>query len=163
MLTLISKPSLAIIHSAIQAELDAFYLYKHLANQTQRLGLFGASSYFHKESADEMAHYQLHADFLNDRGTVAELPTIEEITEGVGGLMDALKTALLAEMDLGVNYSNWYAETAIKDPMTGQHLLQFIEIQRKSIGEYGDWIQRLTISGNNGMVALLIDKELGEK
>jgi len=156
--TLISKPSLAIINEAIQAELDAFYLYKHLANQTQRLGLFGASSYFHKESSDEMAHYQLHADFLNDRGTVAELPTIEEITDGVGGLMDALKTALQAEIDLGINYSNWYAETAIKDPTTGQHLLQFIEIQRKSIGEYGDWIQRLTMA--NGAV-ILIDQELG--
>ena len=157
--TLIPISSLRIINQTIQAELDAFYLYKHLANQTQRLGLFGASSYFHKESADEMAHYQLHADFLNDRGTVAELPTIEEITDGVGGLMDALKTALQSEIALGNKYANWYGETAIKDPMTGQHLLQFIEFQRKSIGEYGDWIQRLTMANGN---VILIDQELGK-
>lgn len=160
---LISDSSLKIINEAIQAELDAFYLYKHLQNQTQRLGLFGASKYFQGESEDELSHYQKHADFLNERGTVAQLPTIEKFADGVSGLMDALKTALLAEMDLGINYSNWYKETAIKDPITGQHLFQFLEFQKKAVGEYSDWIQRLTISGNTGTSVILIDQEMGNK
>ena len=160
---LILESSLKIINEAIQAELDAFYLYKHLQNQTQRLGLFGASKYFSGESEDELSHYQKHAEFLNERGTVAQLPTIEEFTDGVSGLMDALKTALQAELDLGDKYAKWYAETAIKDPITGQHLLQFLEFQRKSIGEYSDWIQRLTISGNAGASVILIDQEMGNK
>ena len=156
---LIPNSSLKIINEAIHAELSAFYLYKHLANQCQRLGLFGASKHFQQESADEMTHYQKHAEFLNARGTVAQLPTIDGIEDGVGGLMDALKTALEAEIDLGDSYAEWYGKLAISDPITAQFLLQFLEIQRLSIGEYTDWVQRLTIANDN---VILIDQELGK-
>lgn len=155
---LIPDSSLNIINEAIHAELSASHFYKHLANQCQRLGFFGAAKYFQQESTSELEHYQKHADFLNERGAVAELPTIDGIEDGVGGLMDALKTALDAEIDLGDQYADWYAELALTDPITGQHLLQFIEIQRVSIGEYTDWIQRLTIAKDN---VILIDQELG--
>lgn len=155
---LISDSSLSIIDEAIHAELSASHLYKHLANQCQRLGLFGAAKYFKKESDSELEHYQKHADFLNERGAVATLPTIEGIEDGIGGLMDALKTALDTEIDLGEQYADWYAKIALTDPITGQHLLRFIEIQRVSIGEYTDWIQRLTIAKDN---VILIDQELG--
>ena len=45
--------------------------------------------------------------------------------------------------------------------MTQQFLLQFLEIQRKSIGEYGDWLSRLDRTGDDECGILIIDKELG--
>jgi ferritin len=155
---LIPEASLSIINEAIHAELSAFYLYKHLANQCQRLSLFGASKFFQQESDSELAHYQKHADFLNERGTVAQLPTLDGIEDGIGGLMDALKTALEAETNLSDSYTEWYSAVALSDPITGQHLLQFIEIQSASVGELTDWIQRLEIANDN---IILIDQELG--
>ena len=44
---------------------------------------------------------------------------------------------------------------------TAHFLLQFLEIQRKSIGEYGDWLSRLELAGDDKCAILIIDKELG--
>jgi ferritin len=46
--------------------------------------------------------------------------------------------------------------------MTAQFLLQFLEIQRKSIGEYGDLLARLQIADDNAAALLMIDNELGQ-
>jgi ferritin len=157
---LISKPSLAVINDAIQAEMDAFFMYRHLANQAQRLGLFGTAKYFQNESIDELSHYQKHADFLNDRGTVAMLPSVEPMDNTVMGIKDALTIAYNAEVELGDKYSGWYSELMSDDPITAQHLFQFLEIQRKSIGEYADWLSRLSLVTGS---VILIDQELGGK
>ena len=58
------------------------------------------------------------------------------------------------------DYADWYARA---DVTTQQFLLQFIEIQRKSIGEYGDLISRLDRSGDDECGIIIIDQELGAK
>ena len=82
-----------MLNEAVQAELYASHLYKHVANQLQRLGYLGAQKFFAGESADELEHYQKHADFLNDRGTVAKVPMLDAITDPVTTLRDALEIA----------------------------------------------------------------------
>ena len=155
---LIPPASLSIINEAIQVEFDAFFMYRHLANQAQRLGLFGLAKYFIGESIDELSHYQQHADFLNERGTVAMLPSVEPMDNTVLGIKDALTIAYNAEVELGDKYSEWYSELMSDDPVTAQHLFQFLEIQRKSIGEYADWLSRLNLVTGS---VILIDQELG--
>jgi ferritin len=59
-----------ILQQALQAEYKAFYLYRHLSIQCQRLGLFGAAKFFDKESTDEQSHAKRIEDYFNDRGTV---------------------------------------------------------------------------------------------
>ncbi|MGZ4968050.1 MAG: ferritin-like domain-containing protein [Methylobacter sp.] len=157
---LISHPVEQALQEAIQSELYASNLYKHLANQCQRLGLFGAAKYFHNESADELTHYQRISDYLNDRGSVAEVPAIEACDESVTTLGDALNAAYDAEADLGSKYEKWYKAV---DPTTQQFLLQFLEIQRISIGEYGDLLSRLNLAGDDRCAILIIDAELGAK
>ena len=53
----------ANLDAAIHAELFASNLYKHLANQLQSLGFFGAQKFFLAESASELEHYQLIVDY----------------------------------------------------------------------------------------------------
>ena len=65
------------LEKSIKSELTASHTYKHVANQLQRFGYFGGQKYFLKESADELTHYQLIADYCNDMGWVAPLPQIE--------------------------------------------------------------------------------------
>lgn len=148
-----------ILNEAISEELHASHLYRHIANQCQRLGFFGAQKFFQNESNDELWHYQLIVDFINDRGSVAETPVIDAIHKDVADLSDALTLGYEAEIALGDKYANWYKKSLPADPFAAQFLLQFLEIQRKSIGQYGDLLSRLNLGGD----LLVFDKELGDR
>ena len=159
---MLTKKMLSILNDAIHSELYASNLYKHVANQLQRLGYFGAQKFFLSESSDELGHYQKIVDYINDRGLVASVPQIEAMDESVTSLRDALTVGFETEKALGADYAEWYKDAFAEDVVTAQFLLQFIEHQRKSIGEYGDLISRLDRAGNNEAALLIIDKEMGE-
>lgn len=157
---IISANLKAVLDEAVHSELYASNLYKHVANQLQRLGYFGAQKFFLKESADELAHYQLHVDFQNDVGTVAKVPAIEAMNESIKTLSDAIELGYETELELYENYKSWY-EQASSDPIVQQFLLQFLEFQRKSVGEYGDLLARIQLVDQDKAGMLLIDQELG--
>jgi len=157
---IISANLKAVLDDAVHSELYASNLYKHVANQLQRIGYFGAQKFFLKESADELAHYQLHVDFQNDVGTVAKVPSIEAMNEPIKTLSDAIELGYETELELYENYKDWY-EQAASDPVVQQFLLQFLEFQRKSVGEYGDLLARIQLVDQDKAGMLLIDQELG--
>lgn len=154
---LISHTAENALQQAIGEELHASHLFKHLANHCQRIGWSGAAKHFREESADELVHYQAIADYLNDLGSVAELPDVEAIDVEVTGLQDAIQAAYDAEVALGNKYANWYKQV---DPMTQQFILRYLEIQRISIGQYGDLLSRLDLAGDDQCAILIIDQEL---
>ncbi len=148
-----------IIQEAVQQELYASHLYKQVANHMQRVGFFGAQTFFAGEAEDELKHYGLHVQFLNDMGDVAQVPDLPLISQKPSGLEAALQLGYDTELSLGQKYEAWYR--AATSEMTRQHLLQFLEIQRKSIGEYGDWLARIERAAGDECGLLIIDKELG--
>lgn len=158
---MLTKQIEALLQEAVQSELYASHLYKHLSNQLQRLGYFGAQKHFAAEAANEVTHYQRLADLLNDMGSVAKVPMIEAITDPVASLRDAMEVAFETEMQLGTDYERWFKGCA-DAPLVQQALHFFLEEQRKSSGEYRDWITRLDRAGTNEAALLLIDQELGE-
>lgn len=158
---IISANLKAALDEAVHAELYAANLYKHIANQLQRLGYFGAQKFFLKESASELEHYQLHVNFQNDVGTVAKVPMIEAMNEPIKSFSDAIELGYETELELYENYKNWY-EQASTDPVVQQFLLQFLELQRTSVGEYGDLLARIQLVDQDKAGMLLIDQELGE-
>ena len=157
---IISANLKAVLDEAVHAELYAANLYKHIANQLQRLGYFGAQKFFLKESASELEHYQLHVNFQNDVGTVAKVPSIEAMNEPIKTLSDAIELGYETELELYENYKNFY-EQASSDPVVQQFLLQFLEFQRTSVGEYGDLLARIQLVDQDKAGMLLIDQELG--
>ena len=159
--SILSDDVKAALDSAAHAELYASHLYRHLANQLQRLGFFGAQKFFLAESASELEHYQTHADYRNDSGDVAPVPAIEAMDEPVTSLRDAIETAYDTENQLEDDYVRWYSACG-KDQVTAEFLLQFLRIQRKSVGEFGDWISRLNRAGDDRAALLMIDNELGK-
>lgn len=158
--SLLNPAVVSILEKATHSEMFASHLYQHLANQMQRLGYFGAQKFFLSESADELAHYRKHVDYYNDRGSVAPVPAIEAMTDTIGSLREAIELAYETEVQLGKDYSDWYE--SCKDAITCQFLLQFLEIQRKSIGEYGDLIAKLDQAKDNTAALLIIDEAMGE-
>ena len=159
--SLLSPEVKACLDEAVHAELYAANLYKHIANQLQRLGYFGAQKFFLAESASELEHYQIHANYQNDSGTVAGIPAIEAMDEPIGTLRDAIETAYDTELQLEKDYIRWYS-ACTKDPVTAEFLLQFLRGQRKSVGEYGDLLARLDLAGDDRAALLQIDNELGK-
>jgi ferritin len=157
---IISADHKRMLDDAVHSELYASNLYKHVANQLQRLGYLGATKFFLNESADELKHYQLHAEFQNDVGTVAKIPMIEAMTESIKTFSDAIELGYETELELYNNYKDWYSQ-ASSDPVVQQFLLQFLEIQRTSVGEYGDLLARIQLVDQDKAGMLLIDQELG--
>jgi len=149
-----------MLDDAVHSELYASNLYKHIANELQRIGYFGANKFFLNESADELKHYQLHVEFQNDVGTVANIPAIEAMNESIKTLSDAVELGYETELELYNNYKKWYKQ-AEYDPVVQQFLLQFLEIQRLSVGEYGDLLARIQLVDQDKAGMLLIDQELG--
>ena len=159
--SLLSPEVKACLDEAVHAELYAANLYKHIANQVQRLGYFGAQKFFLAESASELEHYQIHANYQNDSGTVAGIPAIEAMDEPIGTLRDVIEAAYDTELQLEKDYIRWYS-ACTKDPVTAEFLLQFLRGQRKSVGEYGDLLARLDLAGDDRAALLQIDNELGK-
>lgn len=157
--SILSANDKKIIQEAVQQELYASHLYKQVANFMQRAGYFGAQAFFAGEAGDELEHYEKHVQFMNDMGDVAEVPALPAISQRPDGLEAAVKLGFDTELSLGKKYECWH--TAATSPMTKQHLLQFLEIQRKSIGEYGDWLARIERAAGDECGLLIIDKEMG--
>ena len=149
------------LEKSLASELHVSNLYKHIANQLQRLGYFGAQSYFLKESADELSHYQKLSDYCNDMGWVAPVPAVPKMSDKISNILDALEISYEAELDLLNQYKKFYEEAEDKydDCITATFIIEFLQIQRKSVGEYGDLIAKLNLNGD----IYEFDEEMGKK
>ena len=134
------------MQDAVYIELYQSNLWKSLANQLQRLGLFGSQKYFLAESAEELTHYQMHVEFMNDMGDCADLPKIDAVNDKVTDIGDALEIGYNTELDVYNQYKDFYEKAQDEDVSVAQYILQFIEIQRKAVGHYGDLLAKYKIA-----------------
>lgn len=134
------------LQDAVYTELYQSNLWKSLANQLQRLGYFGSQKYFLAESAEELTHYQMHVEFMNDMGDCTDLPKIDAITDNVTDIGDALEIGYNTELDVYNQYKDFYEKAEDEDVSVAQYLLQFIEIQRKAVGQYGDLLAKYKVA-----------------
>lgn len=134
------------MQEAVYIELYQSNLWKSLANQLQKLGYFGSQKYFLAESAEELTHYQMHVEFMNDMGDCADLPKIDAITDKITDIGGALEVGYNIEMDVYKQYKDFYKKAEDEDVSVAQYILQFIEIQRKAVGHYGDLLAKYKIA-----------------
>jgi len=160
--SLLSASDKKKLNQAVEHELFASNFYKYAASCSQRQGLFGAQKFFEKESADELTHYFKLRDFFNDRGDEADMPQIDavEFKDGID-LMGILDAAYELEKDLSEFYNDFYFAT--KDATVQVQLHDFVEIQTKAVGEYGDLIARLGLAMECSGGLIIFDQELGNK
>lgn len=134
------------LQDALQVELYQSNLWKHLANHLQRLGFFGSQKYFMTESAEELTHYQIIADFMNDMGDVADVPAIEAIKDKIETIGDALEIGYETELDVLNQYKDLYKMAEEEDCAVAVFLQQFITIQVKAVGQYGDLLAKYKVA-----------------
>jgi len=159
--SLLSSTMRKWLQKSIESEFHASQLYKHLANQLQRLGYFGSQKFYLAESADELTHYQRIVDFMNDMGDVASIPDVSGIDDEIKDIEDALIVSYETELDLFEQYKEFYEKAEDEDVSVAQFLLQFIEIQRLAVGEYGDLISKYNVAKETKEI-LFFDKSMGK-
>jgi len=159
--SLLSKDMKEGMQDAVQLELQQSSLWKSLANQMQRLGYFGSQKYFLAESAEELTHYQMHVEFMNDMGDCADLPKIDAINDKVKTIGDALEIGYEIELDVYNQYKDFYEKATSEDTVVAQYLLQFLEIQRKAVGQYGDLLAKYKVAEETKEI-LFFDKSMGK-
>lgn len=143
---------------ALANELKAQLTYRQFSASMQRAGYFGASIFFDKESADELEHYKDWENFLDDRGDMAAVPKTPVTYEKPALLKSAFEKAYALELELGEFYEEFYDKS--DDPTVKEFVLKYIKQQRKSVGEYGDFLARLERCGDNQAALLMFDAEL---
>lgn len=144
-------------------ELYAHLLYTQLAANLQAAGLFGAQKLFEHESDQELSHYKKVRDIVNNLGGIIFPTSSYKVTEKADNIGDALNVALTTEKDLLGKYTsakNYFS--SIDDQASYQAVLEFIEIQTRSVGEISDLIVRYDITKDSGAGILLFDQELGK-
>lgn len=143
------------------SELYASHLYLYIANQMQRKGLDGAQKFFLHESREELDHYKKLADFVNDNGGTLGVPAVIGISRHINSVIEALELAYETELELLDQYEDFYeAAQKEEDHITATFLIEFMQIQRKSVGLYGDLVSRLS---QNPSDIFMFDKYLSEK
>lgn len=156
--SLLSPQTETMLNEAFAAELNAAYLYRHVAIQLKRAGWRGAASYFAAESHEEGEHATRLSDYMDGRGSMAEVPQIDAPDEPVEDLRDAVEVAYATEVELEASYVKWYG--ACKCETTKQFLLGFLSEQRASVSKYSDLIARLDAIENDKCAMLMLDKEM---
>lgn len=144
--SLLSASMRSGLNKAIYHELYQSHLWNHCGNKLQRVGLFGAQKYFLKEAAEELTHYTMIVNFMNDMGDCADMPEIESIKEKVESIGDALEIGYETELDVYNFYKKLYEEAEDEDCVVAQFLLQFMQIQREAVGTYGDLLAKYKIA-----------------
>ena len=157
---LLSNNLILEIEKRITGELKAELMYRTLANCMQNEGYFGAASFFLDESKAEAAHYQKLIDFCNDLGVLPDIQMPMNYTYTEGGLESAFKVAFNAEFLLMREYAELIKLAKAQDVILEEFLYFFIREQRKSVGEYGDFLARLELCKNEASALLIFDNEL---
>jgi ferritin len=86
------------------------------------------------------------------------LPQVPAINLEFDTLQQVFELYYKEEYTLGEWYNEWYMEC--DDATIHQQLLTFIEIQRTSIGEAGDFLATIEACGNDKGAILLFDKKI---
>jgi len=153
---LVEKEYITKINESGGNELTASLSYKQVSNCMKQIGYFGAAEFFLKESDEEITQYQIWADSANDLGFILDIPSVKP-KEKPMGIKEAFDFYYRNEKELLDYYNKFYSDC--DDPTLHQILLPFIEIQRKSVGEAGDFLA--TLEQCDSKAALLVfDKEL---
>ena len=105
----------------------------------------------------ELTHYQMIVEFMNDMGDCADVPKIDSISDKINTLGDSLEIGYETELEVYNQYKKFYEMAEEEDCVVAQFLLQFMEIQRKAVGEYGDLLAKYKIAEENKEI-LFFDK-----
>ena len=151
---MLKEREIQIVNEGVYNELFASHLYKKLATICLNLGYKGFANFFRKEYKNEVEHFEKWQNFANAMSVEIVIPMLPMIDFTSTSIDEIVKKALDTEKELLKKYEDDYDNVESSTKICSI-LLQLINIQVESVGEYTDISQRLKLGDK-----LLIDKEL---
>tara|TARA_Y100000589_G_scaffold184855_1_gene175144 strand:- start:902 stop:1456 length:555 start_codon:yes stop_codon:yes gene_type:complete len=152
------------LHEHITMERIANVQYFSMSLWFKERELRGFSSFFLKESNDELIHAQKFTDYLIARGYKINLKDIPSPVQEWDSIQDLINFSFKMESDLTTSIEQLYsmAERA-SDIRTNVFLDPIVELQIKSEDTFAYLLGKVKFSENQPSAILIIDKELNEK
>lgn len=134
-----------MLEGFINKEMHAHYFYASAASYCRDVGYPKAAAYFEKESRDEFEHASGLIKYLNDWNVQPKLGGIQPPKCDFTGLVDAIESAYVMELELLDAYNQASMELLHKDLTTFDKLQEYRNIQFKSVAESSDLLNKLEL------------------
>ena len=130
----------------------------------QERELNGFSSFFLKESKDELEHAYKFTDYLIARGQNVDLNALSKPVQEWESIQDLIAYAFNMEADLTISLQQLYAiSERTSDIRTNVFLDPIVESQIKSEDEFAHILGKVKFSGENPSALLIVDEYLSRK
>ena len=130
----------------------------------QERDLNGFSSFFLKESKEELEHAYKFTDYLIARGQNIDLHELVKPIQQWESIQDLISYAFNIETEITISLQQLYAiSERTSDIRTNVFLDPIVESQIKSEDEFAHILGKVKFSGENPSAILLVDEYLGRK
>ena len=130
----------------------------------QERDLNGFSSFFLKESKDELEHAYKFTNYLIARGQNVDLHELAKPVQEWESIKDLIVYAFNMEADLTISLQQLYAiSERTSDIRTNVFLDPIVESQIKSEDEFAHILGKVRFSGENPSAILIVDEYLSRK
>ena len=148
----------------LSMERNANVQYFSMSLWFQERDLNGFSSFFLRESKDEMEHAYKFTDYLIARGQNVDLHELAKPIQQWDSIQDLIAYAFNMEADLTISLQQLYAiAERTCDIRTNVFLDPIVESQIKSEDEFAHILGKVKFSGGNSSAILIVDEYLSGK
>ena len=148
----------------LSMERNANVQYFSMSLWFQERDLNGFSSFFIKESKDEMEHAYKFTDYLIARGQNVDLHALSRPVQEWESIQDLIAFAFNMEADLTISLQQLYAiSERSSDIRTNVFLDPIVESQVKSEDEFAHVLGKVRFSGESPSAILIVDEYLSRK
>tara|TARA_B100001115_G_scaffold83538_1_gene61477 strand:+ start:24 stop:578 length:555 start_codon:yes stop_codon:yes gene_type:complete len=152
------------IHQHLTMERNANVQYFSMSLWFQERDLNGFSSFFLKESKDELEHAYKFTDYLIARGQNVNLHELAKPNQQWESIQELITYAFNMEADLTISLQQLYAlSERTSDIRTNVFLDPIVESQIKSEDEFAHILGKVTFSGKDPSALLIVDEYLSRK
>ena len=160
----IDKDLLDNILQHLSMERNANVQYFSMSLWFQERDLNGFSSFFLKESKEELEHAYKFTNYLIARGQKIDLFELSKPSQHWNSIEELISFAFNMESDLTISLQQLYAiSERTSDIRTNVFLDPIVESQIKSEDEFAHILGKVKFSGSNSSSILIIDDYLSRK
>lgn len=161
---MISKNLEEALNAQINAEFWSAYLYLSMSAYFEAEGKSGFANWFKVQFKEEQAHAEILMNYVQDRGGRVCLRPIDAVPTEWNDALDVFQATLAHEQKVTALLNNlYYIAEEEKDYATRSMLTWFIDEQVEEEKNAKDYIDHLTLIGDNGYGLYQLDKELAAR
>ncbi len=154
----------AALNRQIKHELASAYFYLSASGYCESISLVGFAQWLRQQSQEELGHAMRIFDFMNDRGSRAELQALDQPGRDFTSALDAFTQALQHERAVTASINEIYALAIREQDFAAQMLLQwFVTEQVEEEKNVGQIVEELKMVGDNTSALLMLQRELGSR